>query len=110
MTEAEWLACNDPRPMLRSLVLRWNAQKRQGRAVNFERLRLFACACCRRVWHLLDSDHHKAIDMIEAYSRTPTPDGLRLARKVRWAAGNRASSEHGRESRASPRDRRACLL
>jgi hypothetical protein len=109
MTETEWVGCTDPRPMLRSLIQRWRAQERQRRAVNFERLRLFACACCRRVWDLLDDDHHKAVDMIEDYARAPTPAGLRTARTVRWAAGNRAGAEYDRLSRTSPRDRRACL-
>jgi len=44
MTEAEWNACNDPKPMLGFLRGRGNDRK----------LRLFAVACCRRVWHLLD--------------------------------------------------------
>jgi hypothetical protein len=43
MTEAEWLACTDPRPMLHLLG---------GKASN-RKLRLFACACCRQLWHLL---------------------------------------------------------
>ena len=39
MTEAEWLASNDPETMLSSL----------GKARD-RKLRLFACACCRRLW------------------------------------------------------------
>jgi hypothetical protein len=45
MTEREWLDSEDLRPMLAWL---------RGRASE-RKLRLFACACCRRVWHLL---HH----------------------------------------------------
>jgi hypothetical protein len=43
MTEQEWLTCTDPRPMLE--FLRDKASNRK--------LRLFACACVRRAWHLL---------------------------------------------------------
>jgi hypothetical protein len=46
MTEAEWLACDDPTPMLDNLSDRASERK----------LRLFAVACCRRVWHLLNEE------------------------------------------------------
>jgi hypothetical protein len=39
MTEQEWLECSDPEKLLRFL---------KGRAGE-RKLRLFACACCRRI-------------------------------------------------------------
>jgi hypothetical protein len=62
------------------------------------------------VWALLDEEHRKSVAMIEEYVTAPTTDGLRAARRVRWAAGNKASNDYDGLSRATPHDRRKCLI
>jgi hypothetical protein len=52
MTEPEWLACSDPEPMLEFL---------HGRATD-RKLRLFACACFRCTWPLLDDDWKRMVN------------------------------------------------
>lgn len=59
MTEVEWLTCSDPQPMLE--FLRDSASDRK--------LRLFAVACCRRVWALItDESFRTAIQAAELYA------------------------------------------
>src|SRR5690242_2301147 len=59
MTEAEWLACVDPEPVL--AFLRSKATDRK--------LRLFACACCRRAPVLLsDQRSRAAIETAERFA------------------------------------------
>jgi hypothetical protein len=54
--EAIWLFCTDPTPMLQFL----------RRKASDRKLRLFAVACCRRVWHLLtDKQSRKVVDLVE---------------------------------------------
>jgi hypothetical protein len=50
MNEEQWLAANEPRPLLEALPPTGRASDRK--------LRLFACACCRRVWDLMPPDDY----------------------------------------------------
>ncbi len=62
MKENDWLVCTDPKAMLEFL----------GPKASERKLRLFGCACCRRIWHLIpDEPRRKAVEHAEAYA-----DGL----------------------------------
>lgn len=82
MTEPEWLASDDPEPML--AFLRGRASARQ--------LRLFAVACSRRVWLVLDNPGRAAVEAAERFADGLIgPEALRAARLACRAAGGQAS-------------------
>src|SRR3954454_8794442 len=91
MTEVEWLGCADPEPML--LHLRGQANDRK--------MRLFACACCRRIWHLLEDERTRTlVDVIELDA-----DGLARADEreaAREAVGQRTASSYRDYSTGAP--------
>jgi hypothetical protein len=59
MTPEEWERCADPEKMLEFLRVRHRA--------NGRKLRLFAVACCRAIWHLLgDGRSRRAVEVAEA--------------------------------------------
>jgi hypothetical protein len=79
ISESKWCLYEDPTPML--VFLRDKVSERK--------LRLFAVACCRRIWNLIpDKPGHKAVEQAERYA-----DGVasrqQLAR-ARWACSPRA--------------------
>lgn len=56
MTEDEWLACDDPDPMVKFLKDKATDRK----------FRLFACGCCRHVWpRITDPRSWTAVEMAE---------------------------------------------
>jgi hypothetical protein len=72
MTEVEWNACTDPLRMLDQ-----PAARRSGR-----KLRLFACAVCRRLWHLLRDERSRAtVEVAERFA-----DGLAGGEELAAAA------------------------
>jgi hypothetical protein len=59
MDEATWLTCSDPVAMLDFVA----------HAAVERKLRLFACACCRRVWHLMGDERcRRAVEGAEAFA------------------------------------------
>jgi hypothetical protein len=87
LTEPQWLACTDPLRMLAFL---------RGRASD-RKFRLFACACWRRLRHLLpDGGQRRFLDLLE-----PHADGLVPAEQLRAALGL-ASARRAPEDQWAP--------
>ena len=78
MTEAEWLAGDDPAPMLEFLASRASPRK----------LRLFAAACTRRAWDRVAAPGRAAVEVAERFADgRATPAELRAARLACKDAG-----------------------
>jgi hypothetical protein len=57
MSETDWLGCEDSTRMFEFLIAR--ARSRRS-PLPHRSFRLFACACCRRVWRLLADERSRA--------------------------------------------------
>jgi hypothetical protein len=72
MTEDQWLACDDPTRMVDFIQRDASARK----------LRLFAVACCRRIWpRITDDRSRRAVETAERYA-----DGLAGEDELRGAS------------------------
>jgi hypothetical protein len=81
MNEKEWLTSVEPKPMLEYL---------RGK-VSERKLRLFAVACCRRIWHLIpDERSRKAVEVSERYA-----DGSVSEEQLRTVSGEAAAAGIG---------------
>ena len=59
MTEQEWLTSTDPAPMFQFL---WNRR-------SYRKFRLFAVACCRRIWPLMTQQRSRqAVEVAERFA------------------------------------------
>ena len=59
MTQDEWLASEDPAAMLRFVA----------QTAGERRLRLFGCACCRRIWEVMQDERSRAaVESAEAHA------------------------------------------
>jgi hypothetical protein len=68
MTESEFLDCPDPSRLLQFLRSRYAFP---NETTSNRKLRLFSCACCRRIWQLLTDEGRRAVELSELYA-----DGL----------------------------------
>jgi hypothetical protein len=99
MTEAEWLKCEDPQPMLD--FLRGKASERK--------LGLYDLACCRHIWHLLvDVRSQQAVEIAERFvdrlaDRADLDRARKLAAHATWAI------DHEREVAGMETSRRRTL-
>jgi hypothetical protein len=101
MTEAEWLACTDPIAMVEFLrgsptgedaVTWWRNRWQFGEPVEGKdrKFRLFACACCRRIWDLIpEACNRGAVAAVEDYLEGRLPgsaleDAFRASSAVEW--------------------------
>jgi hypothetical protein len=85
MTESEWASSSNPESMLRFLLPQ----------VRDERLRLFACSSCRRIWHLLADGSRHAVRVAEKFAQGRA--SLAQLEAARWRAENTCEHWQGEE-------------
>ena len=102
MTEEEWLACADLSGLLRRL----------GRKDRSRKLRLFACACCRRAWgHAPHDTCRRAVEVAERYAdrRAGDRERERAFHAARDLCGPRVNTCYGLAYQLVRRPRYTCV-
>lgn len=97
MHPSEWTTCADTDPMFRLLQRR--KQKPSAR-----KQRLFACACCRRLWDSLDACCRHAVEVAEQYA-----DGAATREELNDAHDDAMNRHRPRESKVNQLRRYANL-
>src|SRR5947209_5694308 len=88
-TEQQWLECDDVDELIG-----------YTEAISTERQRrLFACACCRRIWHLMtDERSRKAVEAAELYADGKIDADIlhaaHNAAKEAWVERNQQNDDH----------------
>jgi hypothetical protein len=83
MTESDWLSCTDPGTMLKWL------EKQEK--LNERKVRLFACACCRRVWDRMGHWSRRAVEVAEKFAGGLASDVELQAVRTALGGGERGS-------------------
>jgi hypothetical protein len=96
VTEGQWLSCTDPTAMLAFLAAAGKTDER--------RLRLFAAACYRRVWHLLtDQRSREAVEAGESFADGLIgEDALWDALDAAWGAAEAAGTAARKDESSYP--------
>jgi hypothetical protein len=95
MHESEWTTCADTDPMFRLL-------QRKKQKLSARKRRLFACACCRRIWASLDACCRHAVETAESFA-----DGLATRAELNEAHDNAMNHHRPRESKLAQLQRAA---
>jgi hypothetical protein len=101
MTEKDWQASTDHNALLAHLAKHCGVTRsREGR----RKLRLFGCACVRRVWRrLTDQRSREAVEVAERYvDGLARPAELKQAAQAARAAADAASAAAGQDSTKTP--------
>jgi hypothetical protein len=93
MTEQDWLAGTNPDQLIGQVC---NDRRYLGRFPHHRKWRLFFCACCRRLWHLLaDPASRQAVEASEQCAEGAVgEDGLARACTTAYQAQGRLDQEH----------------
>jgi hypothetical protein len=103
VTEEQWLEGTDPTAMLGFLGDTEKASERK--------LRLFGCACCRRVWHNMDKHSRRAVEVAERFADEGAGWWERLWYKATtWPGGGWWEGHPGRTATVNGPPRMAAFL